>query len=177
MTLPRNHGGQGIASLRDTAERLRVSQRFRLKHSRNNDIQRLWAETSSSLINLDAILNEDSNYQSVSKKLGNAQAAAAETHIQTLSLQGALISSITSILTTSTVLRWTKVVEGLPSHLFRFARKALQQQLPTATNLARWKRWTDAACSLCQAIQTNTFSLTAARPLYWTGTRRDTTTC
>jgi hypothetical protein len=89
MALPRNQGGYGIASLRDTAERLRLGQRFRLKHSRNNDIQHLWAATSPSSVNLDAILNGDSNYQSVSKKLCNAQAAAAATHIQTLSLQGA----------------------------------------------------------------------------------------
>ena len=94
MTLPRNQGGHGIASLRDTAERLRLGQRFRLKHSRNNDIRHLWAETSSSSINLDAILNEDSDYQSVSKKLSNAQAAAAATHIQTLLLQEALISHL-----------------------------------------------------------------------------------
>jgi len=112
MTLPRNQGGHGIASLRDTAERLRLGQRFRLKHSRNDDIRHLWAETSSSSINLDAILNEDSNYQSVTKKLGNAQAAAATTHIQTLSLQGALISSITSNLNKSTILSWTRVKAG-----------------------------------------------------------------
>ena len=89
------------------------------------------------------------------EQLGNAQAAAAATHIQTLSLQGALISSITSNLNKSAILSWTKVIEGLLSHLFKFARKALQQQLPTAANRARWKRTTDAACSLCQAIQTN----------------------
>ena len=48
MTLPRNQGGYGIAFLRDTAERLRLGQSFRLKHSRKNDIRHLWVETSSS---------------------------------------------------------------------------------------------------------------------------------
>ena len=39
--------------------------------------------------------------------------------------------------------------------LFKFVRKALQQQLPTAANLHRWGKTTDPSCPLCQQCQTN----------------------
>ena len=44
---------------------------------------------------------------------------------------------------------WSRIVEALPDFLFRFVKKALQQQLPTASNLARWKRIASPNCILC----------------------------
>ena len=39
--------------------------------------------------------------------------------------------------------------------LFKFVRKAIQQQLRTASNLTRWGKSSDPKCPLCQQIQTN----------------------
>ena len=39
---------------------------------------------------------------------------------------------------------------SLSETLHNFARKALQQQLPTASNLCKWKRITDPNCTLCK---------------------------
>src|SRR6218665_3630624 len=36
----------------------------------------------------------------------------------------------------------------MPEPVYNFERKALQQQLPTAANLARWKKTSDASCQL-----------------------------
>ena len=41
-------------------------------------------------------------------------------------------------------------VESRAAPLFKFARKALQQQLPTAANLHRWGKKSDPGCPLCQ---------------------------
>ena len=46
--------------------------------------------------------------------------------------------------------RWSKCVESLPEYLFRFVRKAFQQQLATAANLVRWNRRTDPNCNICR---------------------------
>ena len=43
----------------------------------------------------------------------------------------------------------------MPSHIFNFARKALIQQLPTASNLHRWKKIDKPECCLCNKIQSN----------------------
>ena len=53
--------------------------------------------------------------------------------------------------------QWSRTLESLPDYLFRFVRKAFQQQLPTASNLKRWKRIDDPNCPLCQkkSLQTN----------------------
>ena len=46
-------------------------------------------------------------------------------------------------------------VSALSTTLFCFARKALQQQLPTAANLLRWGKAAAACCTLCKQTQTN----------------------
>ena len=44
---------------------------------------------------------------------------------------------------------WNNLADHLPQYLFRFLRKALQQLLPTASNLFRWKIATSPTCTLC----------------------------
>src|SRR6218665_398654 len=39
----------------------------------------------------------------------------------------------------------------MPEPVYNFERKALQQQLPTAANLARWKKTSDSSCQLCNS--------------------------
>ena len=110
------------------------------------------------------------------KKLGSAQAAGAATHIQKLSLQEALISSITSILNKSIILSWAKVIERLPAHLFRLYLRPYSnsyRQRQTLRDGSVRQTWRVRCAKPYR--QTNTFCPTAARPLYWTGTIHEET--
>ena len=48
------------------------------------------------------------------------------------------------------VAHWSVVLEGVPSTIFKFARKALQRILPTASNLVIWVEISNSECQLCQ---------------------------
>jgi len=52
-------------------------------------------------------------------------------------------------ITSTNIQLWSDVTESFPSFLFQFVQKALQQQLPMAANLNRWKRTTNPFCDLC----------------------------
>jgi hypothetical protein len=45
--------------------------------------------------------------------------------------------------------------ETFPAPLFCFARKGLQQQLASMSNLCRWGKSTSSTCPLCKNVQTN----------------------
>ena len=46
---------------------------------------------------------------------------------------------------------WSYTLTIMPEPVYNFARKAMQQQLPTAANLARWKQTCDSSCQLCNS--------------------------
>ena len=48
-------------------------------------------------------------------------------------------------------------LESMHQYIFSFARKATLQQLPTASNLHRWKKISSPVCNLCNSdmVQTN----------------------
>ena len=69
-------------------------------------------------------------------------------------IQGRILSAIESF-DDRAKLDWSLVVDSLPEHIYRFVRKALLQQLATASNLYIWGKTQSPNCSLCGAIQTN----------------------
>ena len=76
-------------------------------------------------------------------------------HIHILTIQGQIINAINEAFAKSTVTKWMKEVEKLAPPLYKFVRKALQQQFPTASNLVRWGKSKDTLCPLCQQIQSS----------------------
>ena len=63
--------------------------------------------------------------------------------------------SLEKYLSGSEISRWCKVAENSADCLFKFCRKALQQQLPTNANLKRWGRSVSDQCLLCKNYQSN----------------------
>jgi len=61
----------------------------------------------------------------------------------------ALITSVIQALSKSAKGVWSSSVENLPAATFKFVRKALLNQLPTALNLVRWAKSSDSMCPLC----------------------------
>ena len=66
------------------------------------------------------------------RKLKNDLITKAEVHIRSLACQGELARCVSENISRAVVEQWSRMLESLPDYLFRFVRKAFQQQLPTA---------------------------------------------
>ena len=67
-----------------------------------------------------------------------------------LESQGVSARIVTENISKANILTWSNSVASLSEALHNFTRKAFQQQLPTASNLAKWNRTVDPSCALCQ---------------------------
>ena len=156
LSLPANHGGLGIPSLKDTAEKLRLGQRFKLHSSSDKELQVLFETTSDQNVRTDSIILTNSSRNEAIREVKATHIQASFDHIVSLKVQGRSISSIIENLSKTAISRWTRELDKLAAPLFNFVRKALVQQLPTAANLVRWGKSQDPLCLLCKnASQTN----------------------
>ena len=69
--------------------------------------------------------------------------------------QGKAIKTVTDCVPQHFIKDWAKVINNLPGYLFNFVVKALQSQLPTLANLARWGKSTTNKCPCSGQPQTN----------------------
>ena len=76
-------------------------------------------------------------------------------HIRSLVVQGASVTTVIDVLKPRQIAAWSSEINLLPTPLFNFSRKALQQQLPSKANLQWWGKRTDETCPLCHEKQTN----------------------
>ena len=72
------------------------------------------------------------------------------THFYGLQSHGVSAQTVAASIKKSKIVAWCNCIGSLSETLHNFARKALQLQLPTASNLCKWKRITDPNCSLCK---------------------------
>ena len=156
-SLPMNKGGLGIPSFADQYRKLILAKRAALKNSSQPEILQIWSDTTEHNIVTDTRLFEDIETSEAQRKLKNDLNTKAEVHIRSLVCQGELARCVSENIPRAAVEQWSRRLESLPDYLFRFVRKAFQQQLPTASNLKRWKRIDDPNCPLCHktALQTN----------------------
>src|SRR6218665_1855271 len=68
-----------------------------------------------------------------------------------LECQGILSKTVVKSVKKVNIITWSNTLTIMPEPVYNFARKALQQQLPTAANLARWKKTSDSSCQLCNS--------------------------
>ena len=155
LSLARSKGGLGIMSLKSIAERLRVKQRKALQNNPQHDMRTLWRVTAPANRRADCIILSAPNVTTALKSLRKTQEDVAYNHVSSLTVQGALVTSINTYLSKSEISRWCNVLTTTSDTLFRFARKALMQQLPTAANLKRWGRVSGRSCPRCGGLQTN----------------------
>ena len=154
VQLPLCHGGLGIPSLKTIAERQSLSVRAGLRDNKDASIRLLWAETSYKNVPIDAFLLNTS-FLDARRNLTNDSTSRSLAHVNSLEIQGTLVSSINSCLSSQEISRWSKYTLTLLESSFKFVRKALQQQLATAANMKRWGRSAANLCTLCSAVQTN----------------------
>lgn len=155
MTVPTNKGGLGIPLLKDIAAQMQLQKRSALKSSAFQDINHVWSDSSVKHISSDALLVKGT-FSSASKTLKASQTKKAVDHYNSLEVQGVASRIVAENISKFSITSWAANLELLPGALHNFARKALQQQLPTFANLARWKRVTDPNCPLCNRASPQT---------------------
>ena len=165
LSLPNSQGGLGIPSLKETAEKLRVGQRFKLQSSEDDDMHVLFEMTSDRNRRIDDVIHANSSRTQALYQIKEEHTKASFEHIVSLNIQGRIsISSISENLTKSAISRWTRELDKLATPIFNFVRKAIVQQLPTAANLVRWGKSVDPLCPLCQnSSQSNKHVLSCCR--------------
>jgi hypothetical protein len=117
----------------------------------------LWAETTLQNVVIDSFINANpTNCASATAALKNTRKNEDLTHVQSLVLQGAMITAVSeSAIGKGAIKRWSAQISKLPAPLFKFVRKAIVQQLATSTNLVRWGKTHNPLCPLCLKPQTN----------------------
>jgi len=155
--LQKNKGGLGITSLKSLAEKSRLQSRSSLKNSRNREIQELWNETSCSTnIRIDELLLNKTDIKTAQATLSKLQKDAVTDHFFGLTIQGKIAQTVNQVIPSNNIKAWSTCLESTTSVLHNFAIKAFKQVLPTASNLLRWKKRSDASCPLCGSdAQTN----------------------
>ena len=155
LELPRNSGGHDILLPSTMTMKLRLSLRYSLRHNVNEDLRRIFQETFSDEPRIDNLIFGHQDKQSALKELNISTKAMNLDHVFGLKSQGRILKTIIDTFSKSAIKDWSSHLDSLPDHLFRFIRKACQQQLPTASNLHLWKKVESDRCKLCGARQTN----------------------
>jgi len=149
LALPKHKCGLGIPSFLDVAEILWLRKRFKFKNSNQRVLRQMWSESSKDHVRMDAIASESDKISTATAILCNQQMAGKEAHFLGLKMQGESPKVIIESISRKNLTSWNNLFDRLPQFLFQFARKALQQQLPTASNLYRWKKLQSPMCTLC----------------------------
>ena len=149
LSLPRNRAGLGIGSHKSLAEKMRLQKRHSLKSSCSDDVRSMWSETSVLHVETDSSLMEHKTLQLAKSAHGNAHRNNNIAHVLGLKQQDFAFKSVLDSISLKEINTWSDMLDSTSAHIFSFARKALLQVLPTAANLARWKRLADPQCVLC----------------------------
>ena len=151
-TLPKSKCGLGIPSFSDDFERLWLKKRHSLQKNTQPEMRLLWKESSHSHVETDSLLLDD-NVQTAMTNLKSKQMNQAKDHIFSLSLQGTSVKTVLENIHRTKISLWSEVLNSLPQYMHNFARKALLQQLPTASNLFQWKKIDNPNCCLCKSSE------------------------
>ena len=154
-SLPYSHAGLNIQSLNTITKSLALTKRFGLVNSPNQEIRDVWQVSKNKYVITDELLLNSNNVIEAKKKLVQSVISNALTHVNGLTTQGISISEILKHATVKSISGWSITLQELPSTLFCFARKAILNQLPTKSNLHRWKKLPNPSCPLCGQDQTN----------------------
>ena len=87
-SLSPSHGGLNIPALRDMTEKLRLSQRFKLHQSTDEECRSLWAMSSDANVNLDSIIIGSETKSSAVASLTAAHLERNFEHVNSLQIQG-----------------------------------------------------------------------------------------
>ena len=127
-----------------------------MKTNSQLEIRQIWSDTTENNITTDTRLFEDIETSEAQRKLKNDLITKAKVHIRSLVCQAETARCVSENLPRAVVEKLSRTLESLPGYLFGFVCKAFQQQLPTASDLNRWKRIDDPNCLLCHKTTSQT---------------------
>jgi hypothetical protein len=149
VRVPKNQGGLVISSFKFLADKMRLVKRHALINSHDNDLRVIAYESAKSNCRIDEYIAANDTVSNAKKALKVEYVKGASQHIIDLQCQGQSFKAISKMIPKSNIAIWSKVMESISATRLIFARKALSQVLPTASNLVRWKRSTDPICHQC----------------------------
>ena len=155
-SLNRIRGGMGRSSLKFLSEKLRLSNRYTLKNSKDEDVKKVWVESSGKFIESDVLLQNNASLKTAKAQLCKAQQDKNWSHIISLKIQGQSLQEVICSISRQNITLWSRFIENSSSLIYNFACKSVSQVLPTAANLVRWKITTDSSCPLCKNDQPQT---------------------
>ena len=156
MTLPTNKLGLSVPTLKYLSEQMWLQKRNTLKTSKNPNIVKIWSDSSIKNVKYDSIL-QNKPFKVASVALKNSQIDDSASHFYSLEIQGIAAKTVHENVPKSNISLWASNLNLAADALHNFAKKALQQQLPTFGNLFKWKRVSEPLCPLCAngSVQTN----------------------
>ena len=125
-----------------------------MKSSINENIRDLWSDSTKSNIRPDSLLSNFTLKQAL-KVQKETQTQTAVDHFLGLESQGQIAKTVSELIPAKQIANWSKTLNLLPGHIYNFARKAIQSQLPTFSNLQKWGRAPSNLCPMCDKVQSN----------------------
>jgi Reverse transcriptase (RNA-dependent DNA polymerase)/zinc-binding in reverse transcriptase len=151
LILPKNQGGFGISSFKLLSQKMRLIKRHALWTSPDKELRLIASDTAQANCKVDEFIAANADVSKAKKAQKESVVQEATKHLINLQCQGATFKEIHASISKSNISTWSKVLETLTASRLIFARKAISQVLPTASNLVRWKRSTDPSCHLCSS--------------------------
>jgi Reverse transcriptase (RNA-dependent DNA polymerase)/zinc-binding in reverse transcriptase len=151
LILPKNQGGFGISSFKLLSQKMRLIKRHALWTSPDKELRLIASDTVQANCKVDEYIAANADVSKAKKAQKESAVQEASQHLINLQCQGAAFKEVHASICKSNISVWSKVLETLPASRLIFARKAISQVLPTASNLVRWKRSTDPLCHLCSS--------------------------
>ena len=155
LSLPASKGGLDISSLKETAEKLRLGQRFKLQSSVNDEMRVLFEMTSDQNRKIDDVIHSNSSHSKALQQMKENHTRACFEHIGSLNIQGRIISSISEHLKRSEISRWTKELDKLAAPLFNFVRKAIRAATSDCRESGPMGEIARSTVSIVQELQPN----------------------
>src|ERR1051325_7057142 len=147
--LPKKHCGLGIPTIKSLAEKSRLLKRNSLKESTDDNMRCIWEASSAQNVESDSLLIHNKSIIHAQRALKAKQCTSASDHFLNLPSQGVAAKTVIACVPKVNILLWSSVLEAVVSFLHNFALKAIKQQLPTSSNLSRWKMKSNPKCMLC----------------------------
>ena len=148
VLLPQSKFGLNIILPSTKFIQCQTVSRSALKYSPNQDINNLWAVTSTNK-NIQYDIYKDT--KDVLKAVRRGSEERLQNHLIS---QGSFFSSIMNNSTSTFNSLWSSVQSKLPKNIFNFTIRYINNTLPTRKNLSKWGLSSTSDCSFCSSPET-----------------------
>ena len=147
LSLTKSKYGIGLITIANRFLQCQVTLRNCMKNSKNADIRKIHEVTNKGPnIKIDTFT---STQVAIKDARNVTQQNILERTIQSLIIKAIWTNTMKSAWST-----WHKALENLPSNIYSFTLRYLNNTLANGTNMLKWSRTANALCPACQKTQT-----------------------